>query len=320
MFAEAWVSGGAEPDPDARQYTVGAPDGRILGVAEYGPSDGRPIFSLHGTPGCRYGGAPPEHPTLYEDRNVRVIHYDRPGYGLSTRHPGRSVADCAADVAAIADRLGIDQFAVTGGSGGGPHCLAVAALLPQRVTRVACVVGVAPVDNGEFDFADGMTQGNVDEFTWATQGESVLRPQLERLAADDLNRLGEGKIGFGDAYEMAEGDLEILARPAYADRFTRTMTEAYRTGVDGWCDDNLVFVKPWGFGVEQVGVPAMVWYGVDDTLVPMQHGVWLAHHVPGAIAVAMSGGHMELANRVPDLIAWLLGGEAPADAFPGVDA
>jgi pimeloyl-ACP methyl ester carboxylesterase len=317
MRNEPWVSGGAEPDPAARQYTVGAPDGRILGVAEYGPLDGQPIFSLHGTPGCRYGGPPPEHPTLYEDRSVRVIHYDRPGYGLSTRQHGRSVADCAADVAAIADRLDLAQFAVTGGSGGGPHCLAVAALLPERVTRVACVVGVAPADQEEFDFVEGMTQGNVDEFTWATQGEEVLRPHLEELATADLARMARGEIKLGEAYEMAEGDLEIMARPEYAPRIVRMMQEAYRTGVDGWCDDNLVFVKPWGFDVKQITAPAMVWYGLDDTLVPARHGEWLARNVPGALVVKMGGGHMELANRVPDLVGWLVGDDAPADASVG---
>jgi len=321
MREEPWITGGAtDPDPTARQYTVGTPDGRILGVAEYGPQDGAPIFSLHGTPGSRYGGPPPELPTLYDDLFVRVIGYDRPGYGLSTRHPGRSVADCAADVAAIADRLDIERFAVTGGSGGGPHCLAVAALLPERVTRVACVVGVAPMDQEEFEFVEGMTQGNVDEFTWSVAGEEVLRPQAERLAAADLERMSKGDIGLGEAYQMSEGDLEIMSRPAYAPRIVRMMQEAYRTGVDGWVDDDLVFVKPWGFTLDTITAPAMVWFGVDDTLVPRQHGEWLARNVPGAQVVRMSGGHMELANRVPDLLTWLTGGAAPDDAVAGVPA
>ncbi len=320
MRNEPWVSGGAEPDPAARQYTVGTLDGRILGVAEYGPLDGQPVFSLHGTPGSRYGGPPPEHPTLYEDRSVRVIHYDRPGYGLSTRHPGRSVADCAADVAAIADRLDLTQFAVSGGSGGGPHCLAVAALLPERVTRVACVVGVAPFgDEGlpRDEWLRDQTQGNVKEFTWSLGGEGVMRPELERLAGEDLARMREGRISFGADYDLAEGDTEIMERPAYAERILRTMEEAYRTGVDGWVDDNLVFVKPWGFDVAMITAPATVWYGVQDTLVPPQHGRWLAAHVPGASVVAMNGGHMELANRVPDLVGWLVGDEPPADATSG---
>ena len=321
MREEPWISGGAaEPDPTVRQYTVGTPDGRILGVAEYGPVDGQPIFNLHGTPGSRYGGPPPERPGLYDEMNVRVIGYDRPGYGLSTRHPGRSVADCVADVATIADRSGLDRFAVTGGSGGGPHCLAVAALLPERVTRVACVVGVAPADQGEFEFAEGMTQGNVDEFNWARAGEEVLRPQLERLAAADLERMGHGDVQLGETYEMAEGDREIMARPAYATRILRMMQEAFRTGVDGWVDDDLVFVKPWGFALDAISAPAMVWYGADDTLVPARHGEWLAQNVPDALVVRMSGGHMELANRMPDLVGWLSAGDAPADSFAGSQA
>jgi len=322
MSDHPWISGGAtNPDLTARQQTVTTPDGRSLGVAEYGPPDGFPIFSLHGTPGCRYGGPPIEHPDLYEQKSVRVIGYDRPGYGLSTRQPGRSVADAATDVATIADQLGIDRFAVTGGSGGGPHCLAVATLLADRVTRVACVVGVAPFgDDGLQPSAwlDGMTQGNVDEFTWSLGGESALRPNLERLAADELQRVVDDPANlFGDEYELSEGDRAIMADPRRHERMIRGVQESSRTGVDGWIDDNIVFVQPWGFTVEALSAPAMVWFGVEDTLVPAAHGEWLAQHVPRASVVRMQGGHMELVHRIPDLIEWLGGGALPADATQG---
>ena len=322
MTDRPWVSGGAtESDPLARQTTVTTPDGRELGVAEYGPLDGTPIISIHGTPGSRYGGPPPDKPDLYERLGVRVIGFDRPGYGLSTRQPGRKVADAATDVSAIAQALGIDRFAVTGGSGGGPHCLAVATLLADRVTRAACVVGVAPLGDpglAEAHWIAGMTQGNVDEFTWAMAGEATLRPNLESQAGEDLARVAADPTNpLSDAYEMSEGDREILARPEYAVRIQRLMQEAYRYGIDGWLDDDLVFVKPWGFDLAALTVPTMVWYGTDDTLVPPAHGEWLAHHVPGALVVTMSGGHLELVNRAEELLAWLVGGDAPADARPG---
>ncbi|MFZ0325074.1 MAG: alpha/beta hydrolase [Actinomycetes bacterium] len=322
MSQRPWVSGGATvPDPSARESTVATPDGRTLGIAEYGPVDGFPIFSLHGTPACRYGGPPLDHPTLYEDRSVRVIGYDRPGYGLSTRHPGRTVADAAADVATIADTLGLGRFAVTGGSGGGPHCLAAAALLPDRVTRVACVVGAAPLGGPGLTleaWLDGMTQGNIDEFTWSLEGEAAMRPKLEALATDELTAAVEDPANiFGAGYELSDGDRAILADPRRHERIARVTQEAFRHGIDGWVDDNLLFVKPWGFELNAITAPAMVWYGLEDTLVPQAHGEWLAAHVPNADVVRMEGGHMELSHRVPDLIEWLAGGSLPADATKG---
>lgn len=313
-----WVSGGAElADPAAREYVVPSADGRAIGVAEYGPADGFPIFSIHGTPGCRYGGPPPEQPDLYDRLGVRAIGFDRAGYGRSTRHAGRRVVDAAADVQTIAGHLGLKTFAVTGGSGGGPHCLAVATLLPG-VTRAACVVGVAPFGDAglpQDQWLAGMTKGNVDEFTWAVAGESVLRPQLQRLAAEELPRAAvDPSTALGEEYELSAGDREIISRPAYQERIKRMIQESYRTGVDGWVDDDLVFVTPWGFDVAELKVPTMVWFGVEDTLVPAAHGEWLAGHVPQATVVRMTGGHMELANRVEDLIRWLLGGDPPSDA------
>jgi pimeloyl-ACP methyl ester carboxylesterase len=322
MSQQPWASGGASvPDADARQTTVQTPDGHVLGVAEYGPTDGFPIISIHGTPGSRYGGPPPDKLDLYERLGVRVIGFDRPGYGLSTRRPGRSVVDAAADVAAIADALDLDRFAVTGGSGGGPHCLAVATLLPERVTRVGCVVGVAPLGGTglpQDEWLAGMTQGNVDEFTWSMAGESALRPELQRLAAADLDRvLADPTNPLGETYEMSESDREIMARPAYALRIQRLIQEAYRQGIDGWLDDDLVFVKDWGFDLSTLSVPAMVWYGTEDTLVPPAHGQWLGRHVPGSLVVTMSGGHLELVNRTEELVTWLMGGDAPEDATIG---
>jgi len=315
----AWVSGGAdEPDPLARQYAVTAPDGRTIQVAEYGPEDGSPIISIHGTPGSRYGGPPPDKPDLYERLGVRSIGFDRSGYGLSTPRPGRRAVDAADDVAAIAQHLGLTSVAVTGGSGGGPHCLAAAAKLPALVTRVACIVGVAPFGAEGLprdEWLDGMTKGNVDEFSWAIAGEQELRKNLQRLASEELKRVAvDPSSALGEEYELADSDREIMARPEHQTRIKRMLQESYRQGVDGWVDDDLLFVRPWGFEVSEVGLPAMVWFGVNDTLVPPAHGEWLAKHVPGARVLRMSGGHMELVDRVEELVTWLIGGDEPRDA------
>src|SRR5439155_10749166 len=134
----------------------------------------------------------------------RVITYDRPGYGGSARHAGRRVVDCVGDVAAIADVLGIERFAITGGSGGGPHALAVAARLPEQVTRAACAVGVAPYEAQDINWFDGMDPLNVQEFGWALQGEEVLARELEREAAEVKQRVAAdpSKL-FGDDWELS---------------------------------------------------------------------------------------------------------------------
>src|SRR3954454_24933753 len=124
--------------------TIALPDGRTLAYAEWGDPQGRPVISCHGTPGCRLNRHPNQE--LVRSTGARVITFDRPGYGQSTRRPGRAVVDVVEDVARLADHLGLEDFAVVGGSGGGPHALAVAALLAGRVTRAASVVGVAPYD------------------------------------------------------------------------------------------------------------------------------------------------------------------------------
>jgi pimeloyl-ACP methyl ester carboxylesterase len=182
-------------------------------------------------------------------------------------------------------------------------------------------VGVAPLGGTglpQTEWLAGMTEGNVDEFTWSMAGEDTLRPELQRLAAADLERvMTDPTHPLGETYEMSEGDREIMARPAYALRMQRLIQEAYRQGIGGWLDDDLVFVKDCGFDLSTLSVPAMVWYGTEDTLVPPTHGHWLARHVPGALVVTMTGGHPELVNRTEELVLWLLGGDAPSDATLG---
>src|SRR3954463_8733880 len=159
--------------------TVATPDGRTLAYEEAGDPAGAPLFLLHGTPGCRLSGRHPD-PEKVRHAGLRVITYDRPGYGRSTRHKGRRVVDCVSDIAAIADALGIERFTVRGGSGGGPHALAVGARLPERVTRVGCDVGVAPFDAPDFDWFEGMDPINVREARWAMEGEERLAAELQR--------------------------------------------------------------------------------------------------------------------------------------------
>ena len=186
--------------------TLETPDGRTLAYAVWGDADGFPILSLHGTPGCRLGRWP--HEEVYAELGVCVVTHDRAGYGRSDRRRGRRVADEADDVRAIADELGFDRFGVTGASGGGPHSLACAALLPDRVVRATCVVGVAPLGTPGLEqeaWLAGQDPENVKEFDWAMAGEDVLTRELqaeqqrmeERVAADPstlLQRLRSERV------------------------------------------------------------------------------------------------------------------------------
>jgi pimeloyl-ACP methyl ester carboxylesterase len=282
-------------------------DGRTLAFCEWGDPKGAPVFSLHGTPGSRLTRHPDEE--LYREAGVRVISYDRAGYGRSTRLPGRSIAHAAADVAAIADALGVERFAVTGGSGGAPHALACGGLLPDRVTRCASVVGPAPYGPGGLDrdeWLRGMVEGNVREVDWALAGEDTLRPELEREIDDMLANLGaDPENPLGEGYELSASDVEMMARGAIREMLDESFREGVARTVDGFVDDDLSVTTPWGFDVSTITVPVAVWYGEEDTLVPAGHGQWLARAIPNAEVVILGGGHFAVYDRLGELLAWL---------------
>jgi pimeloyl-ACP methyl ester carboxylesterase len=288
--------------------TATAADGRTLAVAEWGDPKGVPVFSLHGTPGSRFARHYEE--SAYIEVGARVITYDRPGYGGSDRLRGRLVVDCVSDVSAIADELGIERFAVTGGSGGGPHSLALAARLPERVTRATCAVGVVPFGTTEFDWFEGMDPLNVKEFEWALEGEDVLAREYERYAAEMLERVAAdpAKV-LGDDWQLSEADRAQLADTSRHEVLRQMITEAFRNGVWGMVDDMLCITKPWGFDVAEISVPTRIMYGLTDVLVPRQHGDWLARNVPNAEAVLDEGaGHLPDAAQVTGRYRWLVEG------------
>ena len=299
--------------------TLQTEDGRTLAYAVWGDRDGFPVLALHGTPGCRLERWPDEE--VFVELGVCLVTHDRAGYGQSTRRPGRSVADEVDDVRALADELGFDRFGVTGGSGGGPHALACAALLPDRVVRATCLVGVAPFGTPGLerdDWLAGMDPENIKEFEWAEQGEAVFTERLEEeyerikeRVADDPTRLLEG-------FELGETDKAQLDRPEFRQIISESTFEYGANGVGGWVDDGLAFTKPWGFDVSQISVPVLVWYGASDVLVPAAHGAWLAAHVPGCAVLVDDSGHLG-ADPVAEISAnqrWLRHGELPAHAEP----
>ncbi|MBO4209059.1 alpha/beta hydrolase [Micromonospora echinofusca] len=286
-----------------REHTVDT-GGRHLRVVEDGDPAGLPVLVQHGTP-----GAPLFWPSWVADarsRGIRLVGFARPGYAGSTRRPGRSVADTVTDCAAVADALALDRFATWGVSGGGPHALACAAGLGDRVTAVAVLGSLGPVDAPDLVATDGMREDNVAELTAAAQGEQVLRPMLEptatAMATVDRAELIAGLDDFLDS-----SDAQV-ARAGFAGALVDGIRDGLRAGVDGWVDDDLALARPWGFALSAVAQPVGVWHGVRDAMVPVGHGRWLADTAKADhVALSAGDGHLAvLAHRVPDVHAWLL--------------
>jgi pimeloyl-ACP methyl ester carboxylesterase len=301
-----------------RLRTTLAPDGRTLAFAIWGDPDGFPIMALHGTPGCRLDRWPVED--VYTRLGACVVTHDRAGYGQSTRRPGRTVADEAHDVTALADALGFERFGVTGASGGGPHSLACAALLSDRVVRATCRVGVAPFGASGLERAawlDGMDPENIKEFGWAEAGEASLVPNLERHQVEMEERVEvDPSTVLGD-FELSDSDREQLARPELAEMLRESTFESAANGVWGWVDDDLAFLRPWGFDVSAIEVPVFVQYGLTDVLVPPGHGEWLAANIPGCVVkIDDEAGHLgsDPEREIAENVAWLRDGVPPPGA------
>jgi pimeloyl-ACP methyl ester carboxylesterase len=286
------------------EHRIPSPDGRTLAAAEWGDPAGVPLISIHGTPSGRLGRW--RDASIYERVGVRRITFDRAGYGLSTRRPGRRVADIVDDVVTIANALGIDRFAVTGRSGGGPHTLACAALLADRVLRCAAVVAVAPFDAEGLDWFAGQTPGNVTEGGLALEGEAALRVKLEADARTILERIASGATDtLPDDYQLSDSDRIQQAKDRAV--LAENLPDALQNGVDGWVDDDLAFVAPWGFDVASIAVPTSLWYGRADTLVPAAHGDWLAARIPNVEVFSNEFGHFGEDADAERELAWLAG-------------
>ncbi|MGN6798511.1 MAG: alpha/beta fold hydrolase [Gaiellaceae bacterium] len=278
---------------------VSLADGRTLEVHEHGDPNGFPIVFHHGTPGSG---------TLYArwgTPGVRLIAYDRAGYGGSSRHPGRAVADVVADITALADALGLGRFATWGLSGGGPHSLACAALCDERLVAAASLAGVGPWNADGLDWLAGMGEGNLKEFDLVLAGEEALRPAIERERGEMLDSTPE-RLRETMAPHLSPTDSDALTADL-AEYFFSNMTHALRESADGWIDDNLAFVKPWGFDPAAIERPVLVIQGGDDLMVPKQHGEWLAANIPGAESrIDDAHGHLTLVEHlVPEVHAWL---------------
>jgi pimeloyl-ACP methyl ester carboxylesterase len=285
------------------EHQVTTADGRRLQVLERGVPDGRSVLVHGGTPNSRLLYEPSVQ--LAETQGIRMISYDRPGYGGSDRDPGRSVAGCAQDVHAIAEALGIERLAVWGISGGGPHAIACAALLPDLVPAVAVLASFAPWGADGLDWFEGMGRENVEDTELLLKDRTAAREKAEKDRVDALAATPE------TMHTVMETLLSPVDREALTPAFTQFLYESTQlglaTGADGWWDDGVALVEPWGFELEQIRTPVLLLHGRHDQFVPFTHGEWLARHIPGVEARLLDNdGHLTLRqNHVESVHEWL---------------
>lgn len=269
---------------------VQLPDGRLLDVRVSGPADGLPLVFHHGTPGASTPFRTVERAA--RAHGLRLVTTSRPGYGNSSPQPGRRVVDVAADIAAVLDGIGASRCLVAGWSGGGPHALACGARLPAA-TAVLVIAGVAPYQADGLDWLAGMGEENVAEFSAALEGEDELRSYLLGVREHLKDVTAEGIVASLDTL-LPDVDRAVLTGE-FGEDMAASFHEALRAGVEGWLEDDLAFSQPWGFDLAEISVPAMIWQGSADLMVPFGHGQWLASHVPGASVHLEDGeGHLSI--------------------------
>jgi pimeloyl-ACP methyl ester carboxylesterase len=281
------------------EWFVETPDGRTLAVEDAGDRGGRPVLVHVGTPGGRrlYG---PRTLADAERRQLRLISYDRPGYGGSTPQPGRSTADCAGDVRVICEALGIERVAMWGHSGGGPHVLACAALLPDLVPAVASLASLAPYDAEGLDWLAGFSPAAVEEVRLMLTDYAGARA-LFRDGREKLLGAPPEQVAVDIQVYVPDADLALLTDEAI------TLQQSLAPGIEGTWDDCISQITPWGFDVSQISVPVLLLHGGQDRAVPFSHGQWLASHIPGTEAWFFEDeGHAIRESHIEDIHAWLV--------------
>ena len=247
------------------------------------------MFWLHGSPNI---GSPPEPLFAAAEANgLHWVSYDRPGYGGSAPHDGRTVASAAADVAAIADALGIGRFAVLGHSGGGPHALACAALLPERVIAAVSVSAPAPFDADGLDWFAGWSPGIAAENRAAAGGRAALEAHWAQAEPRTWAPSSPSRHGCPRRRLVMAGGVT---------------GQAMEQGNEGFLEDTLAAVQPWGFRPDAIRVPALIMHGAKDKMVPRAHGEWLAARCPAAQSrIVPDAGHITVLDSAPEALTWL---------------
>lgn len=282
--------------------TITLSDNRILAYAEYGNPDGKPVFFFHGTPGSRLFHPPDE---ITKKIGVRFICTDRPGYGGSTFQPGRKLLDWPDDITRLADALGIDEFCVIGHSGGGPHSLACAHGLPDRVNAAATLSGAGPVDAP--GATDDMIPLNKFGFTF---GQYIPWPVARAITGIVFHeRCTDPAKAFDNDKTRPPADQTIMDRPEIRELCITTEVEAFKPGMKGMAWDVRLITRPWGFKLEDIIVPVHIWHGTVDNVTSVRMAQYMASKIPNSkLTVCPGEGHMLLIPRWEDILTALTRG------------
>ncbi|PSS00992.1 putative valacyclovir hydrolase [Coniella lustricola] len=261
-------------------HVVALPDGRKLDYALAGAEKGIPLVFLHGTPGSYIANA--DFKAACARKGIKLITFSRPGYGNSSRQRGRKVVDVVADIVALLEHLGLKETLVAGYSGGGPHALACAARLPGCLA-VLSIASPAPFGVEGLDWWEGLGKDNITEFAFALQGEA---PLAKFLAAERPGMLSATPTQLVENMSslLPETDSKVLLNnPSVGEEWVTTLAQALQHDVDGWLDDDLAFVdgdQSWGFALDEIKAPVLLWQGYEDKMVPLGQGKWLAANLP----------------------------------------
>ena len=267
---------------DTSGQTLRLRDGRLLGYAEWGDPAGKPVLYFHGLHSSRL--ALYQTPAFFAAHGVRFITVDRPGIGLSSYQPSRTLLDWPTDVAQLADALGLTRFAILSLTGGGMYALACAAALPDRLTGVACVSPSAPlgVPGISVPGATGRLMRLARRAPWALWAVyALLAPRLRRDPQRITRLLGSG---------LSEPDAQVVARPEVQQMQIAMFLEAFRSGYRGEVRDVVIAARPWRVRFEEIALAVRLWDGDQNRLVPPSHAQYLAYALPNAQLRILSGG------------------------------
>lgn len=277
---------------------VSLTDGRRLEYSLHGEAGALTVLFLNGTP-FGVSAVPVALRRAAERHGWVALGLSRPGYGESTPRPGRTVADVAADVRELADRLGLEAVVPVGFSGGGPHAVAVAALLGERCPALVLAGSLAPIDAAGLEWFDGMGDQVRAAAELARSAPAQGRATLEAMRASTPHPAG------ALAELLSKEDLERMGADA-AREVDGMLRRAFAHGVDGMADDFIAFTRPWGVDPASVACPTLIVHGDGDRNVPFAHGSWLASHIPDARLDVIRGGvHFDLWPRLPGMLGWV---------------
>jgi pimeloyl-ACP methyl ester carboxylesterase len=264
-------------------------DGRVLGFAEYGDPLGKPVFFFHGGAGSRL-----EHPAHVCALGFRIIVADRPGHGLSDYQPDRQLLDWPVDVAQLADSLRIDRFYVLGWSAGGPHALACAKMLPDRVMAGAVAAGMAPVNGSSWTSAFPLS---ARVFGFAARRLPVLITHFRRIARKTI--LGDAELSKQRLLSrFASEERTFMLESGNIDMFNNDVREGYRRGWEAAARDDVIVFGDWGFDIADINVRIELWHGGDDKNIPIEASEYMHRRIPFSKAVFLPGeGHMFLLSH-----------------------